>query len=126
MNRQKQKGDRFEREVVKELQQCGLEATRTCLITQAGQKKEDQPGDILISAPGLGYSISLECKSRSNVFSGTKTINKWKGNNDAILLKEDRKNPVLVIDWKVFCDLINCLIDQSIEEEDKKSCFQEL
>ena len=83
----RQKGDRLERAVVKTLQDAGLDAKRVPLSGSAA----GYPGDICVKI--AGRELTLECKSRADF----KTLYSWLENRDALILKADRKAPLLVV-----------------------------
>ena len=60
------------------------------------------PHDLVVDI--LGGS-SVEAKARANG-EGFKTIQRWKGNAEILLLVEDRKLPTVVLDWKYFIHLV--------------------
>ncbi len=84
----RQKGDRLEREVVKHLEAAGIPAKRVPLSGSA----RGYPGDITATLPGLG-ELCLECKSRRDF----KTLYKWLEHRDGLILKGDRKEPLVVL-----------------------------
>ncbi len=84
----RQKGDRLEREVVKLLEAAGIPAKRVPLSGSA----RGYPGDITATLPGLGEAC-LECKSRKDF----KTLHAWLEHRDAVILKADRKEPLMVL-----------------------------
>ena len=83
----RQKGDRLERAVVKQLQDVGLDAKRVPLSGSA----KGYPGDVSVRL--LGRELTLECKSRADF----KTLYGWLENRDALILKANRKTPLLVV-----------------------------
>ena len=82
----KQKGDRLERLVVTTLREHGVCAKRVPLSGSA----EGFKGDVIATLDGSDYQ--LECKSRKDF----KTLYKWLNGNDALVLKGDRKAPLIV------------------------------
>ena len=60
------------------------------------------PHDLVVDI--LGGS-SVEAKARANG-EGFKTIQRWKGNAEILLLVEDRQLPTVVLDWKYFIHLV--------------------
>jgi Holliday junction resolvase len=83
----RQKGDRLEREVVKLLQAAGVPARRVPLSgSMAGY-----PGDVVVTVAGCDHV--LECKARKDF----KTLHAWLEHRDAVILKADRKEPLMVL-----------------------------
>ena len=83
----RQKGDRLERAVVKLLQDAGLDAKRVPLSGSAA----GYPGDICVKI--AGRELTLECKSRKDFA----TLYGWLTDRDALILKADRKDPLVVL-----------------------------
>lgn len=84
----RQKGNRFEREIVEELRAAGLDAHRIPLSgAQRGFK-----GDVQIRL--TGRTLTLEAKVRASGFS---FIYKAIDGNDALAVKVDRQEPLLIL-----------------------------
>lgn len=112
MNRQKDKGDRAERFIVKELQALGLEAQRVPLSGAAGGKFV---GDIVLEVPGIGKRLG-EVKVRKDA-QGFRLIEKWlrEGLNDYLFLKRDYGKPFVVLTWDSFAELMNLVVQVDIK-----------
>ena len=95
-NRAKQKGDRIEREIVELHKDLEIDAQRIPLSGAAGGHFV---GDIKIG------NIIAEVKARSEG-SGFKMLEKWLGDNHLLFLRQDRKNPLVVIPWDVYSKMI--------------------
>lgn len=86
----KQKGDRLERAVVTLLKAHGVDAKRVPLSGSAA----GYPGDVSVR---LGdRELCLECKSRADF----KTLYGWLEGRDALILKADRRDALLVVRLK--------------------------
>ncbi len=96
-NRQKQKGDRVENQMVKLLLDADIPAQRVPLSGQVGGVFS---GDIRIAE-----NYTAEVKARKNG-EGFATIQKWLGENDFLFLKQDRKSPIVVMTWEMYTALI--------------------
>lgn len=83
----RQKGDRLERAVVNQLQAAGLAAKRVPLSGSV----QGYPGDVSVTL--AGRELCVEVKSRKDF----KTLYGWLENRDALILKADRKDPLLVL-----------------------------
>jgi Holliday junction resolvase len=83
----RQKGNRLERELVKLLEAAGIPAKRVPLSGSA----KGYPGDVCATL--AGRELCLECKSRKDF----KTLYKWLEHRDALILKADRKEPLMVL-----------------------------
>ena len=85
----RQKGDRFEREVVASLADAGILAERVPLSGAAGGMFG---GDIqAFLKPGR---VKLECKSRSRAW---KAEYGWLDGNYALVVKQDRSEPLVIM-----------------------------
>ncbi len=96
-NRQKQKGDRVENQMVKLLLDADIPAQRIPLSGQVGGLFS---GDIRIAE-----QYTAEVKARKNG-EGFATIQKWLGENDFLFLKQDRKSPIVVMTWERYLALM--------------------
>jgi Holliday junction resolvase len=92
-----QKGYRLETSVRRYLQERGLECHRVAL-SGAGPEK----GDICLKT-GWGQTLRIECKSR-------KELAKWiidaLGDHDAVILKQDRGETLVMVRLPLFADLV--------------------
>ncbi len=86
--RSKQKGDRFEREIVNRFLAEGISAERVPLSGAAGGS---YTGDLTVAVNGQDWLG--ECKSRA---SGFKQLYDWLGSNRLLFVRSDR-NPGLVV-----------------------------
>jgi Holliday junction resolvase len=103
----RRKGDRLEREVVKHLEAAGIPAKRVPLSGSA----RGYPGDITATLPGLG-EVCLECKARKDF----KTLHAWLERRDAVILKGDRKEPLMVLRLVDFLKVLGGLSDAALIE----------
>lgn len=85
--RPKRKGTRAEREVLKLLQEAGLEAKRVPLSGSA----PGYPGDLVAHLPGLGEAV-VEVKARRRF-----GLEAWLDGRDLLVLRPDRKPPIAVL-----------------------------
>lgn len=94
----KRKGDGFEREVVKILQAHGLAAEKTPLsgAVKGGRFEQD------ITCPVRGVDWNIECKRRKREFA---TIDGYLGDNDALVARDDRTRPLVIMTLERFCKL---------------------
>lgn len=97
--RSKSKGYRREVEFVELHRAIGLDAHRVPLSgAVAGYK-----GDLRIGV--RDRTLSGEVKARASG-SGFTTLEKWLGDNDLLLLKRDRAQPIVVLPWHVWAWLV--------------------
>ncbi len=87
--RSRDKGARSERALVRYLQDQGFAAERVPLSGAAGGR---YVGDV--SVPVLGIDRVLEVKQRAN---GFKQLYDWLGTNYGLVVRADRREPLLVI-----------------------------
>lgn len=88
-NPQRQKGDRFEREIVASFEGDGMPAQRVPLSGAAGGMFS---GDIHI-VTRLGRR-KVECKVRARAW---KDLYEWLAGNWALVIKRDRSEPLVVM-----------------------------
>jgi len=100
VSKSKAKGSRFERAIVHKLQDLGLPAARTPL---SGALKE-YPNDVVFEL--RDREVRVECKKRANG-EGFKTLEKWIGSADVLVVARDRQDPWVCMTWNQFADLIN-------------------
>ncbi len=96
-NRAKQKGDRAERLIVDVLRSYGLDAYRIPLSGAATGFKSD------VEVRLKDGNLKLESKVRARGFT---RLYKWLEFNDALIVKGDRCDPLIVLDLKRFARLI--------------------
>ena len=97
---QRNKGSRIERELVTRLCDSGFNARRVPLSGMCAGYK----GDISIKRGRAEYIA--EVKSRASA-SGWRMVKMWLGDNDFLFLREDGvKEPLVVMNWKLFTDLL--------------------
>jgi hypothetical protein len=85
----KAKGSRFERAIVKLLQDAGLGAERVPLSGSAGGSYS---GDLTV--PILGRDLVVEVKARANGFS---RLYSWLENRDVLVVRADRHTPLVIL-----------------------------
>ncbi len=96
-SKSKQKGYRTEYNLVKRFQVAGIDAKRQVLSGAL----PDHPHDIKIKNP----DIIVEVKARKNG-AGFKTLKKWMGSADALIMHEDHEESLVAIALPLFIDLI--------------------
>ena len=94
------KGDRFERAIVKLLQDKGLGAERVPLSGSAGGS---YVGDIGVSCPCLGRDLVVEAKARADGFS---QLYQWLQDRDVLVVKADRRDALVVIPLKLAVEIL--------------------
>lgn len=94
----KRKGSSFEREVVHALQDLGLAAERVPLSGAVKHPKFDHD----ITVPVRGHDVRLEAKRRKRAFA---TVDKMLGTNYALICRDDRSRPLVVMTLETFAEL---------------------
>ena len=85
----RQKGDRFERKIVRLLQDHAFGAERVPLSGSVGGS---YTGDFTV--PLLGRDLVVEAKARAKGFA---TLYDWLEGRDALVVQADRKRPLVVL-----------------------------
>jgi hypothetical protein len=93
----KRKGSGFEREVVDLLRFHDLEAKKVPLSGALA----DYKGDVTLRIGDVTYTI--ECKRRK---AGFRTLYGWLGNNDFLVFRDDKCEPLLVMSLLKFATLM--------------------
>ena len=96
----RQKGLRVEREIVGLHTAMGVNAERVPLSGSAGGS---YTGDVIID-----NQYEVEVKSRKEG-KGFAMLQRWLADNDMLMLKEDRKEPLVVLPWKTYKKLIGTM-----------------
>jgi hypothetical protein len=91
------KGNRFERAIVKQLQDHGLGAERVPLSGSAGGS---YAGDLTV--PILGRDLVVEAKARAKGFS---QIYSWLQGRDALVIKADRRDALVILPLRLAADI---------------------
>jgi Holliday junction resolvase len=93
----RQKGDRFERAIVRLLQDHGLGAERVPLSGSAGGS---YAGDLTV--PILGRDLVVEAKARANGFA---RLYSWLEGRDVLIIKADRRDAIAVLPLRLAADI---------------------
>ena len=96
-SKSKQKGYRTEYNLVKRFQVAGIDAKRQVLSGAL----PDHPHDIKIKNPDM----IVEVKARKNG-AGFKTLKRWMGSADALIMHEDHEESLVAIALPLFINLI--------------------
>lgn len=97
--RSRDKGGRREREFVELHRALGIDAKRVPLSGAAQGFK----GDIHLTL--RGRALQAEVKARA-AGSGFVTLERWLGDNDALFLRRDRADAVVVLPWRTWAWLV--------------------
>lgn len=102
---QRDKGARRERELVNKHLAAGIRSERVPLSGGAHYRGEGHDIDVYARGPEAAPLVA-EVKARGNG-SGFKTITDWLGENDALFLMADRSEPLAVVPWRIWIELIS-------------------
>ena len=106
MPHSKRKGYYNERKVVTLLNEAGIPAERVPLSGALGRVGGmDLRGDIDI------MDMKAEVKARANG-QGFTVLEKWKKDNDVLILRRDRQDPMVCMDWDVYIKLMRAYVAQ--------------
>ena len=94
---QREKGARVEREIVSEFRKIGMWAEKVPLSGAAGGSFS---GDILVE------DYTVEVKARKDG-TGFKLLYRWLGDNDILVCKQDRTEPLVVMTIEKLGDLLD-------------------
>lgn len=97
---QRQRGDRFEREIVQAFKDRGLESIRVPLSGATEYAKGDV--EVVANFPGKPRYVG-ECKRRKNL---PEWIVNALGENDFLALREDRGTTLIMLRLDMFGDLL--------------------
>jgi Holliday junction resolvase len=100
----RQKGDRIEREIVERHRSIGIHAERYPLSGASRFRGNGHDVDIYLFGSGEA-PITVEVKGRKNG-AGFVTLENWLGAYDALFLRKDRTDPMVVIPWRVWAQLM--------------------
>jgi len=95
------KGYRTENNIRKKADIHGLYAYRVPL--SGGASHTPVKGDVIVSARKGADEWVMEIKCRAD---GFKNLYKWKGDNDALVIKADRQSELILIDLDDFFELL--------------------
>lgn len=103
--RHRRKGDRVERELVEYHRTLGLHCERVPL--SGASRYQGNAADLDIYAFGREEApLVAECKSRKDG-AGFTTLEKWLGENDALFLKRNNAEPMVVLPWATWARLLD-------------------
>ncbi len=99
----RRKGDRIEREIVALHRELGVNAERVPLSGAAGGSFS---GDVDVYAHGADAApLVTEVKARASG-AGFATLERWLGDNDALVLRRDRAEPMVVLPWRTWARIV--------------------
>lgn len=100
----KRKGDNVERAMVQRHLEIGVHAQR--VDARLAQFGADKSHDIDIYARGKDAApLCGEVKARKNG-EGFATLERWVGDNDILFLKRNNAEPMVVLPWRVWSEIL--------------------
>ena len=114
--RSRDKGARVERKMVDWFESIGIKAQRVPL--SGGMKMRNSLGEEFkddLSCSLNGWLFRTEVKARAGA-KGWQTIKKWLGEADMLALIEDRTDPLMVIPWHIFTELIAKIVPEGLTD----------
>jgi hypothetical protein len=101
---QREKGLRRERQLVQMHRDIGVHAERVPL--SGASRYQGNGADIDVYARGPEHApLVCEVKARGNG-EGFATINRWLDTNDALFLIADRSDPLVVLPWRIWKEMV--------------------
>ena len=94
------KGARIEREIVNLHKDAGIGAQR---VPMSGASQYTHDADIDVYPVGRSAPLVCEVKARKQF---PKWLMDWLGENDALFLREDKREPLVVLPWRIYLELI--------------------
>lgn len=107
------KGDRIERELVKLHADIGVKAERVPLSGAARYRGNGNDLDVYAFGPHAAPLVT-EVKARASG-KGFATIERWLDDADALFLRRDRAEPLVVLPWRIWARLLSRLNGRSIK-----------
>jgi Holliday junction resolvase len=102
--RHRRKGDRIEREIVEAHRAVDVHAERYPL--SGASRFRGSGHDIDIYAFGCDEApLVAECKARKNG-AGFTTLEKWLGEYDALFLRRNNADPLVLLPWRIWARLL--------------------
>jgi hypothetical protein len=102
--RHRRKGDRIEREIVHRHIEIGIHAERYPL--SGASRFRGQGHDIDIYCYGKDQApLVAEVKGRKDG-AGFVTLDKWLGEYDALILRKNNADPLVLLPWRVWAQLL--------------------
>ena len=95
--RSPRKGARIEREMVNMLRDAGIQAERVPLSGSCGGSFS---GDLIIDGK---YTAEVKARGTGGGFT---LIDRWLEDRDVLIVKQDRKPPLMVLTFQAYSDLI--------------------
>jgi Holliday junction resolvase len=102
--RHRRKGDRVEREIVEQHRALGIHAERYPLSGASRFRGSGHDLDLYIYGRDEAPAVA-ECKARKSG-AGFVTLESWLGEFDALFLRRNNADPIVVLPWRVWAALL--------------------
>jgi Holliday junction resolvase len=102
--RLRRKGDRIEREIVERHRAFGIHAERYPLSGASRFRDGGHDVDVYLWGRDTTPAVA-EVKGRKNG-AGFVTLEKWLGNYDALFLRRNNADPLVLIPWRLWARLL--------------------
>jgi Holliday junction resolvase len=99
----RRKGARVEREIVERHRALGVHAERVPL--SGGAHYQGNGGDVDLHIFPNEKPLACEVKARKNG-AGFTTLDRWLGENDALFLRKNQSEPIVVLPWRTWAALL--------------------
>ena len=104
---QRDKGARIEREIVQRHRDIGIHAERVPL--SGAVRDQGNGADIDVYVRGKAEApLVAEVKARANG-EGFATLERWLGENDLLFLRRDRADPLVVLPWRIWAEIMTSM-----------------
>ena len=104
---QRDKGARIEREIVQRHRDIGIHAERVPL--SGAFRYQGNGADIDVYVRGKAEApLVAEVKARANG-EGFATLERWLGENDLLFLRRDRADPLVVLPWRIWAEIMTSM-----------------
>jgi Holliday junction resolvase len=102
--RHRRKGDRIERELVERHRSIGIHAERYPLSGASRFRGGGHDVDVYLWGRDVAPAVA-EVKGRENG-AGFTTLERWLGKYDALFLRRNNADPLIVLPWRVWARLL--------------------
>ena len=102
--RHRRKGDRIERELVQRHLDIGIKAERYPLSGASRFRCSGHDVDVYALGPGEAPLVA-EAKGRKSG-AGFVTLERWLGEYDALFLRRNNADPLVLVPWRVWARLL--------------------
>lgn len=109
----KTKGTRIEREIATKLTEAGIPSKRIVMSGAAARYDSRLTGDIDVGVIEDNPLFKAEVKARKDG-KGFAQLERWQGDNDLLFLRRNHRDPMVVMDWDVFLEIMELYYRQKV------------